>query len=90
MKKRFRRPTFDHKPQLCESCQNYAGGCSWTEVGAYGRVKFEPIPGWTAKKVPYASTRGKEDFTYEISACPQYIPDNNEEIGTGEQETCIE
>ena len=74
---KFGRNTWNHKPQLCETCQNFAGGCSWTEVGKDGRVKFVPVPGWDAVKVPY--TGGKQstrnDFTYQISACPLYVPD---------------
>ena len=89
MKKRFGRPTFDHKPQLCESCQNYAGGknnqCLWSGRGADGKVRFEPVPGWTARKVPYVSGRIKEDFTYEISGCPLYIPDNCRDVGVMER-----
>ena len=85
MKKRLGRPTFDHKPQLCETCQNFAGGefdeCPWTSVGPDGKVKFEPVPGWTARKVPYVSGRIKEDFTYEITACPLYIPDACRDVG---------
>ena len=66
---------YNHKPQLCETCANYAGGCSWIEVGIDGRVRFIPVPGWTAKKVPYTGGINKDDFTYEISACPQYAAD---------------
>lgn len=74
-KKIFGRPTYNHQRQLCETCRNYAGDCPWTEVGADGRVRFEPVPGWTAKKVPYYSGSMQGSFTYEISACPLYLED---------------
>ena len=61
--------------QLCESCRNYAGGCSWTEIGHDGRVRFEPVPGWTAVKVPYQGSVNSKGFTYQISGCPLYIQD---------------
>lgn len=65
--------------QLCESCQNFAGGefdeCPWTSVGPDGKVKCEPVPGWTAEKVPYRGSMGKELFSYIIRACPLYIHD---------------
>ena len=70
---KFKRATFDHQPQLCERCQNYAGGCPWTRVGEDGRVCFTPVPGWTAEKVVYGGT--KDSFTYQISACPLYVAD---------------
>lgn len=78
---KFGRPAYYHKPQLCETCQNFAGGefdeCSWTSVGLDGKVKFQPVPGWTAEKVPYTGGRQstRNDFTYQISACPLYVPD---------------
>ena len=65
----------NYTPQLCESCRNYAGGCSWSEVGADGRVRFEPVPGWTAEKVPYQGCSTSKGFTYKISACPLYLED---------------
>ena len=67
----------ERKVQLCESCQDFTGkyGCPWTDVGLDGKVKFEPVPGWTAKKVPCAGAKTSEGFTYEITACPLYIPD---------------
>lgn len=75
MRKKFDRPTYNHQRQLCETCRNYAGGCSWTEVGHDGRVRFEPVPGWDAVKVPYSGSQSSEDFTYQISGCPLYVPD---------------
>ena len=80
--KRFSRPTYAHLKQLCESCQNYAGGCSWSEVGKDGKVKFVPVPGWDAVKVPYTGA-GKKDFTYQISGCPLYLPDPPRKHGDG-------
>ena len=62
--------------QLCESCKNYAGKCPWTAVDdKTGRVRFDPIPGWTA----FPSTKhscGNTLETFEIVACPMYVPDD--------------
>ena len=61
--------------QLCETCQNYAGGCSWTEVDeATGRVKFIPVPGWKAEPtVKFGKYKNFE--TFKIIECPKYIKD---------------
>ena len=68
----------ERKRQLCESCQNYAGGCPWTEVGEDGHVKFNPVPGWTAKRVPWSNGRAKKNYTYSITKCPLYVDDREE------------
>ena len=72
---KFSRPTHYHKPQLCETCRDYAGiyGCPWSGRGDDGRVRFEPVPGWTAEKVPYIECNKKYTFTYRIIACPLYV-----------------
>lgn len=61
--------------QLCESCQKYAGGCSWTEVDPdTGRVRFIPVPGWDATQVyKGANGRSKGYWTYAIRKCPEYV-----------------
>ena len=57
----------ERKDQLCWDCKNATGGCEW----------LEPVPGWTAKKVPrleYANTTANKrlGFTYKIAACPKF------------------
>jgi hypothetical protein len=66
---------------ICIDCQNSCGGCSWSAVNPVtGKILFEPVPGWTAKKVLLnlgkRSRKGKKiyDETYHITACPQYVP----------------
>lgn len=61
--------------QLCWTCRKACGGCSWSERGADGKVKFEPVPGWNA--VPTRRSRdGKTVMeSYCIKACPEYEPD---------------
>lgn len=46
--------------QKCCSCGNYE--CSW-------HLKFEPVPGWTAKEVPWNGST-----TFAISDCPEFRP----------------
>ena len=65
------------KTNICFDCKNALGGCSWSRINPETkRVAFEPVPGWTAVKVPFLSkserlNRG-HDFTYHITACPQF------------------
>lgn len=66
---------------ICFDCENYAGGCCWTEVDPEtNKIRFEPVPGWTAEKhstlVPY--TRDGKEFvrvidTYHITDCPLQV-----------------
>ena len=65
---------------ICIDCQNACGGCSWSEWDSdNGRPRFEPVPGWTAKRVllnlGYADGKPRLVDTYEITACPQFVPD---------------
>ena len=63
---------------ICIECKNACGGCSWTRWDeARKRVAFEPVPGWTAEKVPFrgmnSAIYGAEaEYTYKITACPQF------------------
>lgn len=68
---------FSRVRQLCESCKNYAGGCPWTALDEKGRVKFEPVPGWTAEKVPFVGGKQTKEFTYRIIDCPLYVDDGS-------------
>lgn len=57
-------------PQLCWTCKNACGGCSWSR-------KFEPVPGWTAVAVAmrYRDGKTRDVDTYSITACPEYVED---------------
>lgn len=59
--------------QLCWTCANACGGCSWS-------AKFQPVPGWNAEPVIIRNhlDRGPENFSaksYKIYACPQFRAD---------------
>lgn len=60
------------KTNICFNCKKACGDCSWSE-------KFEPVPGWTAKKVMLnlGVTHKKRRWaeTYYITACPEFEPD---------------
>lgn len=59
---------------ICFDCQNACGGCSWSAVGDYGKLLFEPVPGWTAEPTSFI-VDGRVVNTYHITACPQFKPD---------------
>lgn len=66
--------------ELCFNCKNACGGCSWSALDpATNKPKYEPVPGWTAKKVMLklgiSHAKVKWVQTYHITACPQYEPD---------------
>lgn len=72
-----------NKANICIECKNACGGCSWTRWDEKrGRVAFEPVPGWTAKKVRFRGQHGgfstrnytleELDYTYKITACPLF------------------
>lgn len=59
--------------QPCWSCQNYAGGCSWSRKG-----QQTPVKGWKAvPTIKYQGTNGIM-HSYEILYCPEYISDGTE------------
>ena len=68
---------------ICIKCQKACGRCSWSERDfETGKVRFEPIPGWTAKKVLLnLGNRGDGGCiksiaeTYHITGCPEFVPD---------------
>ena len=57
-------------PQLCWTCQNACGGCSWAD-------RLEPVSGWTATPVimRYKDKNMRDLETYSITACPEYTED---------------
>lgn len=54
--------------QLCWSCQNAVGRCSWSK-------NFTPVKGWTAYIDKRRGNSGEETETWSISACPEFIAD---------------
>ena len=73
-----RKSSFDTtqmNKQPCWSCQNYAGGCSWS------RKNPKPVKGW--KAVPTTRYQGTNGImhSYEILYCPEYISDGTESRG---------
>ena len=71
----------EHHTNICISCKKACGGCSWTAVDPItDKLKFEPVPGWTAKEVSLnigKNKHGKRSFvsTYWITACPLFEAD---------------
>lgn len=52
------------KGQLCWTCKNACGGCSWSK-------NFQPVEGWKAEKTLVVGA-GPEYESYSISECPKY------------------
>ncbi len=50
--------------QLCWSCKK-CPWCNWFK-------NHKPIDGWTATLLPKVTQHGKEDFSYEITGCPEF------------------
>ena len=72
---------------ICFTCQNACGRCSWSAINpATNKPRFEPVPGWTAQKVllSLGAARGKKYVTetYHITACPEYVPDDVRKMDT--------
>ena len=60
---------------ICIDCKKACGGCEWSEVDQEtGKIRFQPVLGWTATPVLLAYRHGKEDTTYRITACPKFKP----------------
>ena len=54
----------ESKYQLCFSCKNAYGNCSWSK-------SFIPVNGWTAKKRKLSLAAGFDE-SYSITACPEF------------------
>lgn len=75
----------EQKQQKCWSCQKACGGCSWSEVDLQtGKIKYDPVPGWNANKVPYRNPDGSKAHTYEILDCPEYVAEPERHESTEE------
>ena len=52
-------------------------GCPWCEYDEMAhRVRFEPVPGWTAEK----QVRAHGMTSYTVIRCPLYLEDEEREI----------
>lgn len=79
---------------ICFDCKKACGKCSWSASDpATGKIKYEPVPGWTAKKVSYVSgwSNGKpcHTETYHITDCPLFEQDDPRKVDYREL-TCSE
>ena len=67
------------KTNICFDCARACGGCSWSAVDPEtGKVRFEPVPGWTATPISINSRdrRGvHQTQSYHITACPLFVDD---------------
>ena len=54
------------KEQLCWTCKNATGGCSWSD-------SLIPVKGWCAKPTVINECDGTSFESYEINSCPNYI-----------------
>ena len=65
-------PTPHKRANICFDCENACGNCSWSAVDMDGKLLFEPVPGWTARKVTINLGKGRTTETYHITDCPQF------------------
>lgn len=64
------------KESICFDCKRACGGCSWSEVNPdTGKVRFEPVPGWTAENT-FQKVNKKYISTYRVKACPLFERDD--------------
>lgn len=63
---------------LCFTCANACGNCSWSDTS------FQPIKGWTAQptKVKMAAVHTGIVDSFHVTACPQYVPTEPNEVKT--------
>jgi hypothetical protein len=71
------------KTNICIDCKKACGGCSWSAVDPdTNKLKFEPVPGWTAEKVRLNvghDSRGVVMVeTYHITECPLFEKEDGE------------
>ena len=63
---------------ICIDCKNACGNCEWSEVDPETeKVKFNPVPGWTAKPATYrvgVGNHARIEHGYRITACPKFEP----------------
>ena len=56
--------------QICWTCKNACGGCSWSS-------ELKPVKGWKAKPTNIKCEDGRTARSYKITFCPEYIPDDD-------------
>ena len=87
---------YNARTNICFDCQNACGGCSWTAVDPKTeKIKFEPVPGWTAKEVSlivgcYGHNKRTIVNTYHITACPQFKNDKRKRSESNDLEVTDE
>lgn len=56
-----------HKGTLCWDCAKATKGdeCPWVR-------KFEPVPGWVAKKTIIEQSKGEYTDSYKVKECPLF------------------
>lgn len=63
---------------ICFDCKLSVGLCPWCEkIPGTKKIRWQPIEGWDAVKVPYPDGRGEWSETYWIKSCPMFVPDDN-------------
>lgn len=53
------------KDNICWSCQNACGDCSWSR-------SFTPIKDWTAEPTKLVDSAGRVTDSFYITQCPEY------------------
>lgn len=66
---------------LCWKCANAYGSCSWTGRDEFGKLLFEPVPGWVAKPTQVSVGGGKKVQSYCVLSCPEFIEEHPEKSG---------
>ena len=68
---------YTKQANICFDCENY-WKCQWSAVNhETNKIRFDPIPGWTATPVVRYEKNGNHVYktdTYSITACPQFVP----------------
>ena len=73
------------RTNICFDRKKACGGCSWSAVDPEtGQVRFEPVPGWDAKKVKLHLGDRRVTETYSIKACPQFEQEERRSNTAGE------
>lgn len=70
-----------NKTNICFDCARACGGCPWSEIDPEtGKVRFEPVPGWTATPTTIKNWHSSDGSTvaetYHITACPLFTKDS--------------
>ena len=60
---------------ICWDCANAYGGCEWTGRDEFGKLKFEPVPGWEAVETSVSVGGGYRTDSYKVISCPKYVPE---------------